>query len=79
MNESLNETMSRTFSTSMSVLIVMLAMFLLGGETVRGFIFALLLGSILGVYSTLFVAVPGAYDVMEWQKKRKAKKLARKA
>jgi SecD/SecF fusion protein len=74
MNESLNETLSRTFSTSTSVLLVMLAMFTLGGETVRGFIFALLIGSVLGVYSTLYVAVPVAYDIMEYNKARKVKK-----
>jgi SecD/SecF fusion protein len=68
MNESLNETMSRTFSTSMSVFVVMLAIFIFGGETIRGFIFALLVGTILGIYSTLYVAVPVAYDIMEKKK-----------
>ncbi|MDR0812046.1 MAG: protein translocase subunit SecDF [Paludibacter sp.] len=75
-NESLNETLSRTFSTSTAVLLVMLAMFILGGETVRGFLFALVVGSVLGIYSTLFVAVPLAYDLMISRSKKKAAKAA---
>ena len=70
-NDALNETLSRTFSTSMSVMVVLLAIFFFGGETIRGFIFAMLVGTILGVYSTLFVAVPVAYDVYKWEIKKK--------
>ncbi len=70
-NDALNETLSRTFSTSMSVLVVLLAIFFFGGETIRGFIFAMLVGTFLGVYSTLFVAVPVAYDVYIRRKKKK--------
>ncbi len=73
-NDALNDTLSRTFSTSMSVFVVLLAIFLFGGDTIRGFIFALLVGTILGVYSTLFVAVPIAFDIIEVRKKNKAKK-----
>ncbi|MDR1591957.1 MAG: protein translocase subunit SecDF [Prevotellaceae bacterium] len=76
LNESLNDTLSRTFSTSMSVFIVLIAIFLFGGETIRGFVFALLMGSILGVYSTLYVAVPVAYDMMLVKKKQPRKSLA---
>jgi len=79
MNESLNETLSRTFSTSMSVFVVMVAIFIFGGETIRGFIFALLLGTILGVYSTLFVAVPLAYDSLIQKRIKKDKKLMEEA
>ena len=75
-NEALNETLSRTFSTSASVLVVLLAIFIFGGDSIRGFIFALLVGSILGVYSTLYVAVPIAYDIMLSKKKKKALKEA---
>lgn len=74
MNESLNETLSRTFSTSASVLVVMIAIFVWGGETIRGFIFALLIGTILGVYSTLFVAVPIAHDLYLRKSNKKALK-----
>ena len=70
-NEALNSTLSRTFSTSMSTGVTLLAIFFFGGETIRGFVFAMLLGVILGTYSTLFVAVPLAYDTM---KKRIEKK-----
>ncbi len=74
MNESLSETLSRTFSTSASVLVVLIAIFIFGGETIRGFIFALLIGTVLGVYSTLFVAVPVAHDIIENRRKKKALK-----
>lgn len=70
-NDALNETLSRTFSTSMSVMVVLLAIFFFGGETIRGFIFAMLVGTVLGVYSTLFVAVPVAYDVYTSRLKKK--------
>ena len=76
-NEALNETLSRTFSTSMSVLVVLFAIFIFGGDTIRGFIFALLIGSVLGVYSTLFVAVPVAYDIMLNRNKKKELKAAK--
>ena len=58
------------------ILVVLFAIFIFGGDTIRGFIFALLIGSILGVYSTLFVAVPVAYDIMLSQKKKKELKAA---
>ena len=78
-NEALNDTLSRTFSTSMSVFVVLLAIFIFGGDTIRGFIFALLIGTILGVYSTLFVAVPLGFDIVDARNKRKAKKELRTA
>ena len=62
-NDALNATLSRTFSTSMSTFIVLLAIFLFGGESIRGFVFALLLGVIIGTFSSLFVASPIAYDI----------------
>ncbi|HCS87137.1 MAG TPA: protein translocase subunit SecDF [Bacteroidales bacterium] len=77
-NEALNATLSRTFSTSMSTFVVLLAIFIFGGETIRGFVFALMLGVIIGTYSTLFIAVPLAYDIQEAIAKRKAKKAALK-
>ena len=75
-NEALNDTLSRTFSTSASVLVVLLTIFFFGGDTIRGFIFALLVGTFLGVYSTLFVAVPVAYDIIMSKRKKKSEKLA---
>ncbi len=68
MNSALNTTLSRTFSTSFTVILVLLAMFIFGGEVIRGFMFALLMGSLSGVYSTLFIAAPLAYDIRKSQK-----------
>ena len=76
MNDALNHTLSRTFSTSMSTLVVLIAIFCFGGETIRGFVFALLIGVIVGTYSSLCVASPLAYDIQEAIARRKAKKAA---
>ena len=76
-NNALNDTLSRTFSTSMSTFVVLLAIFCFGGETIRGFVFALMLGVIIGTYSTLFVATPLAYDIQVAIAKRKEKKAAK--
>ena len=73
-NNALNDTLSRTFSTSMSTFVVLLAIFCFGGETIRGFVFALLIGVIVGTYSSLCVATPLAYDIQEAIARRKEKK-----
>ena len=73
-NDALNHTLSRTFSTSMSTLVVLIAIFCFGGETIRGFVFALLIGVVVGTYSSLCVATPLAYDIQEALDRRKAKK-----
>lgn len=75
-NDALNSTLSRTFSTSFSTLLVVVVIFLLGGSTIRSFTFAILLGVIIGTYSTLFVATPIAYEI---QKRKIAKKAAASA
>ncbi|MFA7044630.1 MAG: protein translocase subunit SecF, partial [Bacteroidales bacterium] len=67
LNESLNITLVRTFSTSLTVFLTLLSIFILGGDTIRGFAFAMLVGTITGVYSTLFIAVPVAYEVQKKQ------------
>lgn len=67
-NTAVNATLMRTFSTSFSTFIVLLVIFLLGGETIRGFVFALMVGVIAGTVSTLFVAVPISYDAAKKQK-----------
>ena len=77
-NDALNHTLSRTFSTSMSTLVVLIAIFCFGGETIRGFVFALLIGVVVGTYSSLCVATPLAYDIQEALERRKAKKAAEK-
>ena len=60
-NNSLNSTLARTIMTSVSTLLVLLCIFVLGGETIRSFTFAMLLGVIVGTCSSLFVAAPTAY------------------
>ncbi|MBS0010291.1 MAG: protein translocase subunit SecDF [Bacteroidales bacterium] len=62
LNLALNSTISRTFSTSLSTFVVLLAIFIFGGEVIRGFIFALLIGVVIGTYSSLFVATPVVFD-----------------
>jgi len=61
-NEALNATLSRTFNTSMTTIVVLLVIFFLGGEVLRGFIFAILFGIVVGTYSSLFIASPILYD-----------------
>jgi SecD/SecF fusion protein len=64
-NDALNSTLSRTFNTSFSTFIVVLCIFLLGGATIRSFTFAILLGVVIGTYSTLFIATPVAYEIQK--------------
>ncbi|WP_300868986.1 protein translocase subunit SecDF [uncultured Alistipes sp.] len=72
-NNAINSTLSRTINTSGTTLVTLLAMFLFGGETIRGFIFALLIGVIVGTASTIFVATPIAYDLMVRRTKKETK------
>jgi SecD/SecF fusion protein len=62
-NRAVNETMSRTIMTSLTVFITLLILFLVGGEVTRGFAFAMLIGVITGVYSSVFVAAPILVDL----------------
>ena len=71
-NAALNSTLRRTFSTSLSTLIVLLAIFIFGGTSIKGFVFALLIGVIVGTYSSLFVATPLSYDFRRKFAKKKA-------
>ncbi len=73
MNAALNSTLSRTINTSGTTIVVLLTIFLFGGEVIRGFAFALLVGIIVGTYSSVFVASPITYDTL---KKQEALKLA---
>ena len=72
-NKALNTTLSRTFMTSFSTLLVLLCIFVLGGDTIRSFTFAMIFGVIVGTFCSLFVAAPIAYGIM---KKAIAKKSA---
>ena len=60
-NNSLNETLARTVNTSLTTLIVLLCIFILGGDSIRSFAFAMILGVIFGTLSSIFVAAPIAY------------------
>ncbi len=70
-NGAINSTMARTLNTSGTTFITLLSIFIFGGETIRGFVFALILGIIVGTYSSLFIATPIAYDMMEKADKKK--------
>ncbi|MCQ2324080.1 MAG: protein translocase subunit SecDF [Paludibacteraceae bacterium] len=74
----INATLSRTFSTSMSTLVVLLAIFIFGGETIRGFVFALLLGVIVGTFSSMCIAPNIAYEIQKVQARRREKKALNK-
>ena len=64
MNDALNSTLARTINTSGTTLVVLLAIFIFGGEIIRGFTFALLVGVMVGTYSSLFTASPISYDLL---------------
>ena len=70
-NKAINSTLSRTINTSATTLVTLIAIFLFGGETIRGFIFALILGVCIGTAATIFVATPIAYDLMARADKKK--------
>lgn len=72
-NSAINSTLSRTVNTSLSTIFVLLMIFIWGGEVIRGFTFALLIGVIVGTYSSAFVASPIVYDFMNKQKEKKSK------
>ena len=63
-NDSLNQTLARTINTSVTTLIVLLCIFILGGDSIRSFSFAMILGVVFGTLSSLFIAAPTAFLVM---------------
>jgi len=65
MNDAINSTLSRTVNTAGTTFVVLLAIFIFGGEVIRGFTFALLVGVVVGTYSSIFVAAPSAYDLLK--------------
>ncbi len=73
-NTALNATLSRTINTSGTTLAVLLIIFLFGGEVIRGFAFALMIGVAVGTYSSLFNSAPIAYDLLTMRDKNKLKK-----
>ncbi|NCC10724.1 MAG: protein translocase subunit SecDF [Bacteroidia bacterium] len=67
-NDSLNTTLARTINTSLSTLIVLLCIFILGGDSIRSFAFAMILGVVVGTLSSLFIASPIAYNMLKNKK-----------
>ena len=66
-NAAVNSTLSRTINTSGTTLVTLLAIFVFGGAVIRGFVFALMFGVIIGTLSSIFTATPIAYDLMKKQ------------
>ncbi|HEA31411.1 MAG TPA: protein translocase subunit SecDF [Leeuwenhoekiella sp.] len=64
-NQAINSTVSRTLNTSMTTLIVLLAIFIFGGASIMGFMFALIVGVVVGTYSSIFIATPVMFDSVE--------------
>ena len=64
-NDAINHTMSRTLMTSFTVFLVVLILFIFGGEVTRGFAFAMLIGVITGTYSSIFIAMPVLFDLRD--------------
>ncbi len=69
-NSSLNSTLSRTINTSLSTFVVLLIIFLFGGDNIKGFVFALMVGVVVGTYSSLFIATPLAHDFSSAEQKK---------
>ena len=75
-NDSINQTLSRTINTSVSTLIVLVSIFVLGGESIRSFSFAMIIGIIIGTLSSIFIASPVAYLVLGKKIEKRSKELA---
>ena len=75
-NHAINSTLARTINTAGSTCVVLIAIFIFGGEVIRGFVFALLFGVIVGTYSSVFIATPVAYDMMKRKDSKNRKAIA---
>jgi SecD/SecF fusion protein len=73
-NDSINTTLSRTINTSLTMILVLAIMFVFGGESIRGFIFAMLVGIVVGTYSSLFIATPVLVDTLSKKDKEEIEK-----
>lgn len=74
MNHAMNSTLGRTFNTAGTTLVVLVAIFIFGGEVIRGFIFALMAGIAVGTYSSVFIASPIAFDFITMANNRRKRK-----
>ena len=70
-NSAINLTLGRTINTSLTTLLVLLAIFFFGGDSIKGFMFALIVGIVVGTYSSIFVATPIMYDTTKKEDKNK--------
>ena len=77
-DDAINATISRTINTSMTVLLVLVVIFFWGGDVIRGFIFAIMIGIFVGTYSSVLVASPIVYDTLQWIQRRKDRKALKK-
>ena len=68
LDAAISTTLSRTLNTSLTTLFTLLAIFIFGGETLRGFMFAMIIGVVVGTYSSIFVATPLVYDTAKKSK-----------
>ena len=73
-NSAMNSTLGRTMNTSLTTVLVLVIIFLFGGEVIRGFSFAMMIGVLIGTYSSIFNAAPIVYDLLEMAKKKKENK-----
>jgi SecD/SecF fusion protein len=63
-NAAINSTLGRTLNTSLTTLVVLLSIFIFGGESLRGFMFAMIVGVVVGTYSSVFIATPVMFDAL---------------
>jgi len=75
-NDALNSTMGRSINTSATVLLTLLVMFIFGSDDIKGFTFAMIIGVVSGVYSTLFIATPIVVDMRKWLGSKKSAEAA---
>ncbi|MGY5352307.1 protein translocase subunit SecDF [Wenyingzhuangia sp. IMCC45533] len=71
-NKGLSSTLGRTINTSITTLVVLIAIFLFGGDSIKGFMFALIVGVLVGTYSSLFIASPIMYDFAKKKENKEA-------
>jgi SecD/SecF fusion protein len=74
-NDSVNQMLGRTFSTTFTVILTLTAMFIFGGDSIRGFIFAMLIGIFIGIYSSVFIAAPVTLEMDKLVRRKASKKL----
>lgn len=77
-NKAINSTLGRTFMTSGTTLLVLVVIFFFGGEIIRGFMFALIIGVLVGTYSSIFISTPVAYELSQKEGKKPVGKVTGK-